>query len=179
MDTKENKKDRATKGKTATFGKTVNNERSDEYYMSLAIKQAKVGEKKGEVPIGAVVVFGGEVIASAHNTRESKGMATGHAELLAIEKSCKVFMDWRLSRCVLYVTLEPCPMCLGAAMNARIGRIVFGARDKASGACGTCINMHEYNICNHNIVVEGGVMEEQCVELLKNYFKAMREKKKK
>lgn len=159
-------------------GNALNIEKNDEYYMRLAIKQARLGEKKGEVPIGAVIVFEDEIIASAYNTRESNGLATGHAELLAIEKSCKVFMDWRLERCTLYVTLEPCPMCLGAAMNARVGRVVFGAYDKASGACGSCINMHEYNICNHNITVNGGVLETECATLMKDYFRKMRNRKK-
>lgn len=149
-------------------------EGSDEYYMSLALKQGELAAKKGEVPIGAVVVFGNEIISSARNEREEKGLATGHAELLAIEKACRVFRDWRLERCTLYVTLEPCPMCLGAAVNARIPRVVFGASDKAGGACGSCINMHEYNICNHRLSVTGGVLGTQCSEILKNYFRSLR-----
>lgn len=153
-------------------------EGTPEYYMSLAIKEAKKAEKKDEVPIGAVIVFENEIVSRAHNSREEKGLATGHAELLAIEKACRVFQDWRLERCVLYVTLEPCPMCLGAAMNARIPKVVFGAYDKASGACGSRINMHEYNLCNHNLSVIGGVLENDCADLLKSYFRSMRAKRK-
>ena len=170
-------KDKAVIAKTADLS-WRNMENAKEFFMRKAILQAKKAEEKGEVPIGAVIVFDGRVIATGYNRRETKHMATGHAELLAIEKANRIFMDWRLEECDLYVTLEPCPMCMGAAMNARIRNVYFGAYDPQSGVCGSKMHMEENNLCNHNINAEGGVLEEECRALLTDYFKKVRAAKK-
>ncbi len=148
---------------------------NDEYFMSLAIKEAKKAYKKGEVPVGAVVVKDGEVVASAHNTRETKKNAVNHAELLAIQKACKKLGGWRLWQCEIYVTLEPCPMCTGAIINSRLKRVVYGARDEKSGCCESVINMFELPF-NHKPEVVSGVYKEECAQLLQSFFKELREK---
>lgn len=126
-----------------------------------------------EVPIGAVVVYGGEIIAEARNLRETEKSATAHAELLAIEEACRVRGGWRLHGCTLYVTLEPCAMCAGAALNARLDRVVFGAYDKRFGAMGSLCDLPALPF-NHKLEVTGGVMEEACASALSGYFKKKR-----
>lgn len=145
--------------------------------MEMAVAEAKLAANMGEVPVGAVVVFNGEVIASAHNLRETSGSATAHAELLAIEAACKKLGGWRLSGCTLYVTLEPCPMCAGAIVNSRIDRVVYGASDSAAGCLGSVINFNTYPF-NHAFAVSGGVGEDECVKLLRNFFENKRQQKK-
>lgn len=127
----------------------------------------------GEVPVGAVVVRRGEVIAAACNRRETDRMATAHAELLAIEEACRVLGGWRLSDCTLYVTLEPCPMCAGSIINARIGRVVFGAKDAKAGAYGSLLNLNGYPF-NHHPQLVGGVLASSCAALLSDFFNQKR-----
>ncbi len=149
--------------------------------MRIALKQAKKAEILGEVPVGAVVVKklddGTEKIVSyGYNKRESKKNALMHAELLAIDKACKALKSWRLSGCTLYVTLEPCPMCAGAAINARLDRVVFGARDLRFGALGSATNLFEVPF-NHIPELEGPIMQEECAAVLTEFFKKRRKNK--
>lgn len=150
---------------------------TDEYYMKLALLEAKKAFDLGEVPVGAVIVQDDIVISSAYNLREIEKMATAHAEILAIQKACKNLGGWRLPRCTLYVTLEPCPMCAGAIINSRIDKVVFGAYDFKAGSCGSIVNLFDIDY-NHKPMVMGGVLEDECVELLKSFFKTLRENKK-
>ena len=147
----------------------------DQIYMQQAIAEAKLAYQKNEVPVGAVIVRNGEIIASAHNLRETNQMATGHAELLAIEAACRALSSRRLSDCTLYVTLEPCPMCAGALAAARIGRIVFGAKDARAGACGSMLNLFSYPLEARPMITEG-VMKEECLQLLQSFFAKKRKK---
>lgn len=150
----------------------------DEKYMKEAIKQAKKAESIDEVPIGAIIVHNDKVIARAHNLRESKQNAVAHAEIVAIQKACKKLESWRLENCILYVTLEPCPMCSGAILQSRIERVVYGASDPKGGCIESCMQMYEVNGFNHYPKVTSGVLKEECSELLKNYFKQKRVEKK-
>ena len=147
--------------------------KNDEYFMAHAIAQAKKALAYDEVPVGAVVVREGKIIARAHNLRETKKMPTAHAELLAMEKAAKKLGGWRLIGCTLYVTLEPCPMCAGTAVNARIPRIVFGAYDQKAGAMGSVYTLQEGKL-NHTPEVLGGILAQECAELLSGYFKQKR-----
>ena len=151
---------------------------SDIIFMKKALDEARLAFEKGEVPIGAVIVKDGVVIASAHNLRETEHSATAHAELLAIQKACEVLGGWRLSGCELYVTLEPCPMCAGAIINSRIDRVVFGSKDEKAGACGSVMNLFAADF-NHRPKLTVGVLEEECSSILKEFFASLREKKKK
>ncbi len=151
---------------------------SDMIFMKKALDEARLAFEKGEVPIGAVIVRDGEVIAVAHNLRETDRSATAHAELLAIQKACEVLGGWRLSGCELYVTLEPCPMCAGAIINSRIDRVIFGSKDEKAGACGSVMNLFAANF-NHRPKLTVGVLEEECSSILKEFFSSLREKKKK
>ena len=148
-----------------------------EKYMKAAIAQAKRAAAKGEVPVGAVIVRDGEIIARAYNTRETDKNALCHAEIKAIRKACKKLGGWRLTRCEMYVTLEPCPMCAGAIINSRIVSVVYGASDKKAGAFGTLFDMNTFGL-NHKPEVVGGVMEEECAALLSDFFAALRERRK-
>lgn len=150
----------------------------DEKYMKEAIKQAKKAESIDEVPIGAIIVHNDKIIARAHNLRESKQSAVAHAEIVAIQKACKKLGSWRLENCILYVTLEPCPMCSGAILQSRIERVVYGASDPKGGCIESCMQMYEVNGFNHYPKVTSGVLKEECSELLKNYFKQKRVEKK-
>lgn len=149
----------------------------DEFYMETAIEQAKKAENIGEVPIGAVIVKKGEIIAEAHNLREVTQKATAHAELLAIEKACGRTGFWRLTGCTLYVTLEPCPMCAGAIVQSRIDRVVYGATDPKAGCGGTLMNLMEEDRFNHQAEVVPGVLAEECGGLLSDFFRKLRSKK--
>lgn len=150
----------------------------DEQYMRLALLEAEKAETAGEVPVGAVIVCEGEVIARAGNAREEAHDPTAHAELTAIRHAARSLGGWRLIGCTLYVTLEPCPMCAGAIVNARIPRVVFGAYDPKAGAFGSVYNLNEGRL-NHTAEVTGGVLEEECAALLKHFFKAKRRRKEK
>ncbi len=142
-------------------------------FMSLALTEAKNAALEGEIPVGAVIVCDGEVIASAHNNREATHDATGHAELLAIRRACEHLGGWHLEKCTLYVTLEPCPMCMGAIINSRLGRTVFGAKDAKAGACGSVIDLRNYPL-NHKPEVTCGFMKEECARILSDFFKSKR-----
>lgn len=145
--------------------------------MQAALDCAAKALKKGEVPIGAVVVSGGKIISRGYNKRTKKQIATAHAEIEAIEKACKKLKSWRIPECETYVTLEPCPMCMGAMLNARIKKVYFGAYE-AKGRSMTA-QLAESNLLNHRIEVEGGVMREECAEILSSFFSQMREREKK
>lgn len=140
-----------------------------ERFMTLALAQARLAAEKGEVPVGAVIVKGGKVIASAYNLRETASDATAHAEVLAIREACRLLGGWRLSGCTLYVTLEPCPMCAGAAVNSRLDEIVFGAYDFRAGATGSIANIPALPL-NHRPRVTGGVMRDECEEIMRSFF---------
>ena len=142
---------------------------NDLKYMSIALDEAKKAFDEGEVPVGAVIVKGGEVISVARNNREASNDATGHAETLAIRKACDSIGSWRLEDCELYVTLEPCPMCMGAIINSRIKKVVYGAKDAKAGACGSVIDLAAYPF-NHKPLVEYGVMQDECAAILSDFF---------
>lgn len=146
---------------------------NDEKWMECAIAEAQRAAEIDEVPIGAVIVRKGRVIASAHNTRETDKNPLAHAEIGAIKKASEILGGWRLLECTLYVTLEPCPMCAGAIVNARIPRVVFGAYDRKAGALGTLYDLAEGKL-NHTPEVAGGVLEEECAALLSGYFRNKR-----
>ena len=139
-------------------------------YMSIAIQEAEQAAQIGEVPVGAVVVKDNIIISRAHNLRETEGIATAHAEILAIEAACKILGRWRLDDCDLYVTLEPCPMCTGAIINARLKRIFFGAADKKAGAVGSVVDLLRMKAFNHTPEIYEGIMEAECKELLERFF---------
>lgn len=145
----------------------------DETFMTAAISEAMVGAAMGEIPVGAVIVKDGEIVASAHNLRENGGGATAHAELLAINEACQRLGSWRLSGCTLYVTLEPCPMCAGAIINSRLDRVVFGAKDPRAGALGSLIDLNTYPL-GHKVRVLSGVLAEESLELVRDFFKDLR-----
>ena len=150
-----------------------NQTETDEHFMRAALELAKKAREIDEVPVGALAVRDGEIIAVAYNTRESSKCATHHAEILAIERACAALGGWRLPGVTLYVTMEPCAMCAGAIINARIPRVVYGAPDLRFGAFGSLINLAEVPL-NHTPEVVGGVLGEECVALLKDYFKGKR-----
>lgn len=149
---------------------------TDEYYMEKAIELARRAEEIDEVPVGALVVLNGEIIAEAYNTRESTKCATHHAELLAIEEACRVMGGWRLPGVTLYVTMEPCAMCAGAIINARIPRVVYGTRDIRFGAFGSALDLAKIPL-NHTPEVVGGILEEQTRTILTEYFRKKRGRK--
>lgn len=149
---------------------------SDAEAMVLALAEAREALGHGDVPIGAVIVKEGRVIARAHNLREKDGDATAHAEIVAIRRACEALGGWNLHDCTLYVTLEPCPMCAGAVINSRIARVVFGAYDSRAGSFGSLVNLTAYPY-NHRPILEGGLCEEACRELLQCFFRSLREKR--
>ncbi len=152
--------------------------KNDEYYMHLAIEEAKKAEEIGEVPIGAVIVYNDQIIARAHNLRERDQRSIAHAELLAIDEACKKLGTWRLEQATLYVTLEPCAMCAGAIVLSRIKRVVFGASDPKGGCAGTLMNLLQEKRFNHQAEVVSGVLAEQCGHMLSEFFRRLRQRKK-
>ena len=138
--------------------------------MALALDEARAAAQEGEVPVGAVVLIGDEVVASRHNERERSNDPTAHAEMLALRDAATTLGGWRLSDTTLVVTLEPCPMCAGALVAARVGRVVFGASDPRAGACGTLYNLCADPRLNHEVAVTSGVAAEACGELLSAFF---------
>jgi tRNA(adenine34) deaminase len=148
---------------------------TDEFYMREAIKLALEAEKIDEVPVGALIVRDGEIISSAYNTREHTKCATHHAEIVAIEEACRKMGGWRLPGVTLYVTMEPCVMCAGAIVNARIPRVVFGTRDIRFGAFGSALDLTKVPL-NHTPEVTGGVLEDETREILSEYFRRKRQK---
>ena len=148
----------------------------DEYFMNIALKEAEKAAEIGEVPVGAVVVWGDKIVARAYNTRETDKNALCHAEIKAIDLACKRLGGWRLFMCELYVTLEPCPMCAGAIINSRIKRVIFGARDEKAGAVVSGEKTFSLGF-NHVPQVTEGVLGEKCSEKLSGFFSALREKR--
>jgi tRNA(adenine34) deaminase len=143
---------------------------SDEAAMDLALSEARLAAQNGEVPVGSVALVGGTVVASRHNERERAGDPTAHAEILALRDAATSLGGWRLSDVTLVVTLEPCPMCAGALVAARVGRVVFGTTDPRAGACGTLYNLCDDPRLNHQVDVVGGVAAAACRELLTSFF---------
>lgn len=144
-----------------------------EYFMKIALEEAKKAYELGEIPIGAIVTKNNEVISKSYNKRETRKNAVFHAELDAIYQACEKLNGWRLWECELYVTLEPCPMCAGAIVNAKIPNVYFGAYDLKNGACGSALNV--LNMPNNfRPKFEGGILEEECSNLIKDFFKSLR-----
>lgn len=148
----------------------------EEKFMREALAQAQKAKKKGEVPIGAVVVYRGKIIGKGYNLRTRLQMATAHAEVRAIEKACKKLCSWRLPESEIYITLEPCPMCMGAILNARIDKVYFGAYE-AKGRSLTN-ELANANLLNHSVEVTGGILEKECAEVLSSFFSEMRAREK-
>lgn len=149
----------------------------DAHYMALALAEARRAEALGEVPVGALVVHGEEVIGHGHNRREIDADPLAHAELLAISEAARALSRWRLSDCTLYVTLEPCTMCAGAIVNARLGRLVYGALDPKAGAVHSLSQVCTDPRLNHGVEVRAGVLAEPCGQILKDFFRGLRQKK--
>lgn len=147
-----------------------------EKFMKVALDLANKAYKKDEVPVGAIIVKDNKIIAKGYNKRQKTQDATLHAEIIAIKKACKKLHTFRLNDCTLFVTLEPCAMCAGAIINARVGSVVFGCYDAKCGCCGSIYNLPEDKRFNHNSTVIGGVMEEECRELLTSFFESKRRK---
>ena len=145
-----------------------------EKWMELAIQQALLAEKIDEVPVGAVLVQDDQLIAQAHNQPISNNDPTAHAEIQVLRKAGENLENYRLPNTTLYVTLEPCTMCLGAMIHARVSRVVFGAFDKKTGVCGSCADLSSSECFNHSLIVEGGILAENCQSLLQDFFKKRR-----
>lgn len=150
---------------------------NDEKYMKEAIKQAKKAAAAGDVPIGCIIVKDDKIIARGYNKRNAKKTTLAHAELLAIEKASKKLGDWRLEECTMYITLEPCQMCAGAIVQARIPRVVVGAMNKKAGCAGSILNLFQVEEFNHQVEFQKGILEEECSFLLSDFFKTLRRKK--
>lgn len=150
----------------------------EEKFMKEALKEATKAYSKLEVPVGAVIVKNGKIIARAHNVKEEKKDATKHAEIIAIQKASKKLQNWRLTDCEMYVTLEPCSMCAGALIQSRIKKIYIGTKDEKTGACGSVLNLLEDYTFNHKVEIYSGILQEECEDLLKRFFKELRKSKK-
>lgn len=150
---------------------------ADEKYMRAAIGQARKAGAIGEVPIGCVIVYEDKIIARGYNRRTIDKNVLSHAEIIAIKKACKKMGDWRLEGCTMYVTLEPCPMCAGAIVQARIPKVVIGCMNPKAGCAGSVLDLLHEDGFNHQVEMENGVLEEECSRLMKDFFKALREKK--
>ena len=150
----------------------------EEKFMKAALKEAKKAYDKLEVPVGAVIVKDRKIIARAHNLKETKNDTTKHAEILAIQKASKKLNSWRLIDCEMYVTLEPCSMCAGALINSRIKKVYIGASDQKTGAVGSVFNLLEDYTFNHKVEYQKGVLQDECENILKDFFKKLREVKK-
>ena len=148
----------------------------EERFMREAIRLAQMAKKRGEVPIGAVVVYQGKIIGKGYNLRTKLQMATAHAEMRAIDRACKKLHSWRLPDAEIYVTLEPCPMCMGAILNARIDRVYFGAYEQKGRSLTN--ELANANLLNHKTEVVGGVLKEECAEVLTSFFTEMRAREK-
>ncbi|MGG4492103.1 tRNA adenosine(34) deaminase TadA [Metabacillus idriensis] len=150
----------------------------DTLYMELAIKEALKAMAIGEVPIGAVIVHNNEIVGSGYNLRESEQRSIAHAEMIAIDQACASMGTWRLEDSTLYVTLEPCPMCAGAIVLSRVKRVVYGAADPKGGCAGTLMNLLDEKRFNHQVEVTKGVLEDECGNMLSDFFRDLRKKKK-
>lgn len=146
----------------------------DQHFMHLALREAALAPALGEIPIAAVLVYQGQVLASAHNFREVRQDPTAHAEMLVIRQAADHLGSWRLTETTLYVTLEPCPMCAGAIVQSRIPRLVFGAWDPKAGACGSVLDIPAERRLNHRVMVTGGVLESESQRLLQDFFRRLR-----
>lgn len=151
----------------------------DEKYMKEAIKQAKKAYKIGEVPIGCVVVYQDNIIGRGYNRRNTDKNTLAHAEITAINRASKKMGDWRLEECTLYVTLEPCQMCSGAVVQARISKVVMGSMNPKAGCAGSVLNLLQMQEFNHRVEIEKGILEEECSQLLSTFFKELRAKNRK
>ncbi len=149
-----------------------------EEFMRLALSEARKAFDKEEIPVGAVIVQNGKVIAKAHNLKESNNDTTCHAEILAIHKASKKLKKWRLTDCEMYVTLEPCSMCAGALINCRLKKLYIGTMDSKTGACGSVLNLLKDYKFNHIVECETGILKEDCEKILKDFFKFLRNKRK-
>ena len=149
-----------------------------EDYMKEALKEAKKAYKKDEVPVGAIIVKNGEIIARAHNLKEIKNDTTKHAEIIAIQKASKKIGAWRLEECQMYVTLEPCAMCAGAIINSRIDKLIIGTMDPTTGACGSVLNLIKDYKLGTKVECVTGIMCQECEKILKDFFKELRQRKK-
>ncbi len=147
---------------------------NDDLWMKAALREAAKAERRGDVPIGAVVVKDGKIVGRGYNRVEWRGCAVSHAEIVALESASRKLGDWRLDGCAIYVTVEPCHMCLGAMYFARVSRLVFGARQPRSGACGSVDDLHRREILGHGIEVVSGVLETECASLLRGFFERLR-----
>ena len=145
----------------------------DVHFMEMALEEARQAAREGEIPVGAVLVRDGQVLARDHNRREQDRDATAHAEFLVIRQACRLLRRWRLSDTTLYVTLEPCPMCAGAIVNARIPAVYYGAKDDKAGCCGSVLNLFEERF-NHHPRIYGRVLEAECAALLQEFFQSLR-----
>jgi len=157
----------------------VNNEfkQTDQQFMKAAIEQAKIAEENGDVPIGAVIVYKNQIIAKAYNQRQQLNDPTAHAEIIALTQAAAFVQNWRLNDCAMYVTLEPCPMCAGALVLARLDRLVYGCDDPKSGACGSIYNIVADERLNHRLQVSTGVLAEECGAQLQSFFQKRRNEK--
>ncbi|MDD3804206.1 MAG: nucleoside deaminase [bacterium] len=151
-------------------------EKYDVKFMKCALEEATKAFKKGEVPIGCVIVKDGEIVARGHNTIEKDKSSLSHAEVKAIKKAQKVTGDWRLNGCTLYSTVEPCVMCVSACILSRVDRVVYGCREVNLGGCGSIAEIHRLKGFSHKTKVEGGILEEECSQLMKSFFKSVRKK---
>lgn len=146
-------------------------------FMKEALKEAQKSYKKEEIPVGAIIVKDGKIIARGHNLKETKTDPTKHAEIIAIQKACKKLQTWRLTRCTMYVTLEPCSMCAGSLIQSRLDKVVIGTMDEKTGACGSVLNLLADYKFNHIVQIETGIMQEECKKILQQFFKELRAKK--
>jgi tRNA(adenine34) deaminase len=146
----------------------------DEKWMYLALKEAKKAQDEGEVPVGAIIVQNGIVIAKAHNQPISKNDASAHAEIQVLRTAGKKLKNYRLTDTMLYVTLEPCAMCFGAIINARVSRIIYGAYDPKTGVCGSCADFRSLSCFKHQVSTTGGILQKECGSILKSFFKLHR-----
>ena len=156
------------------YGKDLPPDQLDRHYMEVAIDQGCIAEQNGDVPVGCVIVYQGQIIAKAYNQRRQLRDPTAHAEIIALTQAAEFVGDWRLGGCTMYVTLEPCPMCAGALVLARIDRLVFGIEDPKTGACGSLYNIVADQRLNHQIDVATGVLADQCRQQLQSFFQKRR-----
>jgi len=153
-------------------------DKQDERYMQMALEQARIAEDNGDVPIGAVIVCGNQIIGKAYNQREQLNDPTAHAEIIALTQAAAAMENWHLNGCTIYVTLEPCPMCAGALVLSRMDRLVYGCNDPKSGACGSLYNIVDDERLNHRLEVTSGVLADECSQQLQEFFAKRREENK-
>jgi tRNA(adenine34) deaminase len=157
----------------------MSNKKEDQQFMQVAIEQAKIAEENGDIPIGAVIVYKNQIIGKAYNQREQLQDPTAHAEIIALTQAAAAKESWRLNGCTMYVTLEPCPMCAGALVLARVERLVYSCDDPKAGACKSLYNIVADGRLNHRLEVTSGVLQEQCRQQLQEFFSRRREENKK